>query len=123
MSFVGDIPSYTWALLVHPLPNFFWEGTLWPPSRAAIISFFAFFGGLVLGFGLGVSLGYFCSAIAFAVIPCLLFWDCVKYPCVKAGWLICGLTALLISVPPAPSNINGTSSPSTFSGGGDGYHA
>ena len=43
----------------------------------------------MLGFGIGVSLGHFCSAIAFTMIPCLLLWDHVKYPCVKAGWVIC----------------------------------
>ena len=59
MSFVGEIPSCTWALLVHPLPDFFLEGTLWPPSRVAVICFFALFDDPVLGFGLGVSLGHF----------------------------------------------------------------
>ena len=97
VSFVGAVPSCTWALLVHPLPDFFWEGTHWSPSRATIICFFALFDGPLLGFDLGVSLGHFCPAIAVAMIPCPLFWDHVKYPCVKAGWLICGLTTPLIS--------------------------
>ena len=78
MSFVGALPSCTWALLFCPLPDFFWEGTLWPPSRAAVICFFALFDGPVLGLGLRLSLGHFCPAIAFAAISCLLFWDHVK---------------------------------------------
>ena len=72
------IPFSTWALLVHPLPDIFWQGTLWPLYREAVICFFALFDGPVLDFGLEVSLGHFCLDIAFAAISCLLFWDHVK---------------------------------------------
>ena len=77
-AFMGAMPSCTWGLLVHPLADFFWKGALCPPSRAAVICFFALFDDPVLGFGLGVSLWHFCPAITFAAIPCLLFWDHVN---------------------------------------------
>ena len=47
-----------------------------------------------------------------------LVLDCVKLPCVLAGWVIGSMSAPPISVPPAPMGVGYRLSPSTSAGGG-----
>ena len=117
-SFVCGLLFCTLALLAHPLPDFFREGTPLSLPKAAFGGFFALVCDPVLGFGPFIIFWHFGPPILSGALTCLLFWDCVKKPCVLAGWVIGSLSAPLISVPPALMSADSRLSPSTSAGGG-----